>query len=166
MTMEERKTVKEEVVRISQFNRSVMVILLLLVGWEAFEVYKIRIQTSTWQTQITENKIAIEANTKRLVDSIKGWSTSQQEMSNWMKANQQLVEKLHRDNPHIKVPKAPPIPEALPQPDKILSDELLTRPDLGTPSTSGKSKAKHHKKSKPKPSPTPSFWDRVWRPQK
>jgi hypothetical protein len=136
-----------------------MVIILLLAGWEATEVYKIRIQTSTWQRQIAENKIAIEANTKSLLASIKNWNESQQAMSNWMKANQQAIDKLHRDNPRIRVPKAPPIPVALPPPDKIVSDKELNRPSLSpTPSTKA---SKRHKK--PKPSPTPSFWDRVWR---
>jgi hypothetical protein len=157
-----RKAVKQEVIRISQFNRGVMVVLLLLVAWEASEVYKIRLQTSTWQMQITQNKLAIEANTRTLLDSIKDWNESQQAISNYMKANQQVVEKLHRDNPKIKVPKSPPIPETLPAPDNIIPDNLLTRPSI--PSTTAKKDIKPHKK--PTPSPTPSFWDRVWHQQK
>jgi hypothetical protein len=156
-----KKAVKQEVVRISQFNRGVMVILLLLVAWEASEVYKIRLQTSTWQTQITENKLAIEANTRTLLGSLKDWNEGQQAISNWMKANQQAVEKLHRDNPKIKVPKAPPIPEALPQPDSILPDSLLTRPS--PPPTTPRKSTKRHK---PTPSPTPSLWDRMWHQRK
>jgi hypothetical protein len=157
-----RKAVKQEVIRISKFNRGVMLVLLLLVAWEASEVYKIRLQTSTWQMQITQNKLAIEANTRTLLDSIKDWNESQQAISNYMKANQQVVEKLHRDNPKIKVPKSPPIPETLPAPDNIIPDNLLTRPSI--PSTTAKKDIKPHKK--PTPSPTPSFWDRVWHQQK
>jgi hypothetical protein len=163
VTAAAKKAVKQEVIRISQFNRTVMVVLLLLVGWEASEVFKIRIQTSAWQTQITENKLAVEANTKTLVDSIKQWNRSQQEMSNWMNANRQVVEKLHRDNPKIRVPKAPPVPETLPAPDRIIPDSLLTRPSISpTPSLKG---IRRHKKPKA-PSPTPSFWDRMWHQQK
>jgi hypothetical protein len=162
VTAAAKKAMKQEVIRISQFNRGVMVILLLLVGWEASEVFKIRMQTSAWQTQITENKLAVEANTRTIVDSIKQWNRSQQEMSNWMNANRQVVEKLHRDNPKIKVPKAPPTPETLPAPDRIIPDNLLTRPSI--PPAPSKNGVKRHKK--PTPSPTPSFWDRVWHQQK
>jgi hypothetical protein len=147
----------KEVTRVSNFNRVVMVLVFLLVGWEATEVYKIRLQTGTWQTQITENKVAVEANTKTITDSIRDWNNSQQAMSNWMQANQQAVDLLHRKNPKINVPKAPPIPAELPPPDKILPDSVLIRPALAPAS-----KSKHHK---PKPTATPSVWDRLFRPK-
>jgi hypothetical protein len=147
-----------EIIRVSNFNRGVMVIILMLVAWEALEVYKIRVQTRAWQTEITGNKVAIEANTKEITDSIKAWNNSQQAMSNWMKANQQAVDLLHQKNPKLKVPKAPPIPPELPPPDKIIPDSVLIRPALSTPS-------KPTKRHKARPTATPSFLDRLFRPK-
>jgi hypothetical protein len=146
-----------EVIRVSQFNRGVVILILLLVAWEATEVYKIRIQTSGWQKEITNNKAAIEANTKTIVDSIKDWNNSQQAMSNWMKANQQAIDLLRQKNPKLKVPKAPPIPPELPPPYKIIPDSTLIRPALEPPS--------NHRRRKARPSPTPSFLKRLFLPK-
>ena len=147
----------ETIYKSSKINRGLLIVLVIGVAWEGSEILKVRRQTSKWQIQIVENKLAVEANTKTIIDSIKQWNTSQQEMSNWMRANQVAIDKLHEDNPKLKVPKAPPIPKTLPTPNIILTDKDLTRP--ATPQPVVKEK-KHRKRARP--TPTPSFWDKLW----
>ena len=146
-----------EPVRVSRFNRGVLLVMFGFVVWEATEIYKFRVQTSLWHLQTIENKLAIQANTKSLVDSLRKWNENQQEISNWMKANQVVVDKLHHDNPKLKVPKAPPIPDTLPEPSNIVSEQSLNRP---TPRPTQVKEGKHHKR--PRPTATPSFLDKVF----
>ena len=154
MKEDEKTEAEQTIYKASKLNRGLLSICLIFVLWNFFNVRSLSKSTSEMNSKFVQQKIAVDANTKQLLDFMGQWAHTQQELSNWIQQNKQVQDKIWRDNPKLKIPKAPPVPPGLP-PAQVYS----------TPEPRPTPKIEYRTKVKRVRAPTPKPWYNFFKPK-
>lgn len=126
---------------------SLIILLFVLAGKASGERKAITQRFDGLGELVTQNSVRIAANTDALMA--------------YMQRTTMYLDKLQRDNPQIKVPKAAEnrSPGAPPPTDKELERPKYEHPkaDQPTPAPITKTVVKYKARAKPKPTPKPAF---------
>lgn len=143
------------VTKASKFNRVLLILVVIITTLNYLNVRALSISTVEMNSNFAKQKVAVEANTKQLVDFMAEWVNTQQELSDWMQKQKEVQDYIARKNPKLKIPVSPPVPDALPRPQ----GGRYTPEPRPTPIVIEKTK-----KIYIKPRPTPSAFERLFLP--
>lgn len=146
------------ITKASNFNRALLVLCVVLLVLNFFKLRQLSISTAGMNSKFITQEIAVRANTKQILDFMKQWTDTQQQLSNWMQQQVNVQNEIKQNNPKLKMPKPPPVPPSLPTPQVRVVPEPSPTPAL-TP----KPKKKGSRKARPTPTPASFKWEQLFK---
>lgn len=104
------------ITKASNLNRLLLVIAVIFIVLNFFNTRALNKSTADMNSKFIKQKVAVDTNTRQILQFMGQWRTTQQQLSDWMQKQREIQDKIAEDNRGLKIPKPPPIPPSLPKP--------------------------------------------------